>query len=213
MCAVCAALTVVVLHASAASAGVGGTDAGEPGLREHGGSATVKVELAGADEDVEVVRIGEGEYRFVLHTAEGARELTPHAFAERVYQEQASRSWVLVLLNATSSSAFLWVGLGLLGQLLFTGRMLVQWVASERHRRSVVPTAFWWMSLIGATMLLVYFIWRKDIVGVIGQSTGWLIYGRNLLLIYQTAEPLLVVTDEIDKIPELTDHMQCNRQH
>lgn len=134
-CAVCAALTVVVLHASAASAAPG-TDADKPGLRERATSATVKVELAGADEDVEVVRIGEGEYRFVLHTAEGRRELTPHAFAERVHREQASRSWVLVLLNATSPAAFLWVGLGLLGQLLFSGRMLVQWIASERHRRT-----------------------------------------------------------------------------
>jgi lipid-A-disaccharide synthase-like uncharacterized protein len=67
------------------------------------------------------------------------------------------------------------VGLGLLGQVLFTGRMLVQWLASEKQKRSVVPVAFWWMSLIGATMLLVYFTWRRDIVGVLGQATGWFI--------------------------------------
>ena len=68
-------------------------------------------------------------------------------------------------------------------QVLFTGRMLVQWLASEKRKRSVVPVAFWWMSLIGGVMLLTYFIWRKDIVGVAGQSTGLLVYGRNLILI------------------------------
>ena len=77
-----------------------------------------------------------------------------------------------------------WVGIGLLGQLLFAGRMLVQWLTSEKRGRSTVPVAFWWMSLTGASMLLVYFIWRKDVVGVLGQSTGWLIYARNLYLIH-----------------------------
>ena len=75
--------------------------------------------------------------------------------------------------------------LGLLGQVLFTGRMVVQWLVSEKQKQSVVPTAFWWMSLIGASMLITYFIWRKDIVGFLGQATGWLIYVRNLWLIYK----------------------------
>jgi lipid-A-disaccharide synthase-like uncharacterized protein len=63
--------------------------------------------------------------------------------------------------------------------------MLLQWLVSERSRRSVVPVGFWWLSLLGASMLLVYFVWRRDIVGVVGQSTGWIIYGRNLWLIYR----------------------------
>ena len=67
--------------------------------------------------------------------------------------------------------------------------MLVQWLASERNRRSVVPVGFWWMSLGGATLLLVYFVWRKDVVGVLGQATGWLIYVRNLSLIYRSPRP------------------------
>ncbi|MGD8441818.1 MAG: lipid-A-disaccharide synthase N-terminal domain-containing protein [Holophagae bacterium] len=78
-----------------------------------------------------------------------------------------------------------WVVLGLLGQVVFAGRMIVQWLISERSRRSVVPVAFWWMSLAGASMLLVYFLWRRDIVGVLGQCTGWIIYLRNLVLIYR----------------------------
>ena len=72
-----------------------------------------------------------------------------------------------------------WVGLGLLGQVLFTGRMIVQWLASEKQKRSVIPVAFWWMSLGGATMLIISFIWRVDIVGILGQATGWFIYLRK----------------------------------
>ncbi|MEM9416080.1 MAG: lipid-A-disaccharide synthase N-terminal domain-containing protein [Planctomycetota bacterium] len=83
----------------------------------------------------------------------------------------------------------MWVALGLLGQVLFTGRMLVQWLSSERAKRSVVPPAFWWLSLTGAAMLLAYFIWRTDIVGILGQATGFLIYARNLWLIYMRREP------------------------
>jgi lipid-A-disaccharide synthase-like uncharacterized protein len=90
-----------------------------------------------------------------------------------------------VLLNVSSPAGFVWVTLGFLGQLLFTGRMLVQWFVSEREKRSVVPTAFWWMSLIGATMLLVYFVWRKEPIGVLGQATGWFVYVRNLLMIHR----------------------------
>jgi lipid-A-disaccharide synthase-like uncharacterized protein len=91
-------------------------------------------------------------------------------------------------LTQPAPVGFLWVGLGLLGQVLFTGRMIVQWLISEKNRRSVVPPAFWWMSLIGATMLLVYFLWRKEPVGVLGQATGWFIYVRNLWMIYYPKE-------------------------
>jgi lipid-A-disaccharide synthase-like uncharacterized protein len=63
--------------------------------------------------------------------------------------------------------------------------MLLQWLVSERTRRSVVPVGFWWLSLVGASMLLVYFIWRRDIVGVLGQCAGWVVYGRNLWLIHR----------------------------
>ncbi len=130
----------------------------------------------------------ESGYRYVVDYQDGHTELlTPDAFAELLYTEFSGRNSLFALLNITSPVGVAWVALGLLGQVLFTGRMLVQWVASERKRRSVVPTAFWWMSLGGATMLIVYFIWRKDIVGVLGQATGWFIYVRNLRLIYRSA--------------------------
>lgn len=126
-----------------------------------------------------------GHESFVLLKTDGATErLEPAALAARLAAENRHRTWLYRLLNITSTSGVLWVVLGLTGQVLFTGRMVLQWLVSEKHRRSVVPVGFWWMSLGGATMLLVYFVWRRDIVGVLGQSTGWFIYVRNLVLIY-----------------------------
>ena len=114
--------------------------------------------------------------------------LTPEAYANRLLSKDDSRSFTFKLLNISTPYGIAWVVLGLLGQVLFTGRMVVQWLVSEKEKQSVVPPAFWWMSLIGASMLLTYFIWRKDIVGFLGQGTGWLIYLRNLWLIYRTKE-------------------------
>ncbi|MEC7351885.1 MAG: lipid-A-disaccharide synthase N-terminal domain-containing protein [Planctomycetota bacterium] len=99
----------------------------------------------------------------------------------------------------------MWVSVGLFGQALFTGRMLVQWLASERLRRSTIPVAFWWMSLAGATMLLAYFIWRRDIVGVLGQGLGWIIYVRNLGLIYGGGRGPVGVQDDVDPEPALEE--------
>jgi len=100
-------------------------------------------------------------------------------------QEQKRNGWLYLLLNITTPWGFLWVAVGFGGQALFTLRMLLQWLASEREGRSVVPVAFWWGSLVGGMMLLVYFAWRRDIVGVVGQSTGVFVYGRNLVLIHR----------------------------
>lgn len=77
-----------------------------------------------------------------------------------------------------------WVALGFIGQGLFSARFLVQWIASERARRSVVPLSFWFFSLAGGGLLLVYAVWRRDPVFIVGQAGGLLIYGRNLWLIY-----------------------------
>lgn len=76
-----------------------------------------------------------------------------------------------------------WIALGLFGQLLFTSRFLLQWIASERARRSVVPLAFWWLSLGGGAALPAYALWRRDPVFILGQGAGLVVYLRNLALI------------------------------
>lgn len=76
-----------------------------------------------------------------------------------------------------------WLVIGFLGQAVFTARFLVQWLASERKRDSIVPVAFWWLSLAGGITLLSYAIHRRDPVIIVGQSMGLFIYARNLMLI------------------------------
>lgn len=73
--------------------------------------------------------------------------------------------------------------LGFAGQTLFFMRFFVQWLYSEKHRRSMIPTAFWYFSIGGSSLLLVYAIIRKDIVFIVGQASGFFIYTRNLYLI------------------------------
>ena len=78
-----------------------------------------------------------------------------------------------------------WIGIGFLGQALFSARFIIQWLASERSRQSVVPLAFWWFSLAGGATLLSYALWRGDPVFVLGQGLGLVVYLRNLMLIRQ----------------------------
>ena len=81
------------------------------------------------------------------------------------------------------STGTIWVAIGFLGQLLFTSRFVIQWIASERRRESHIPLAFWWLSLGGGLTLLSYAIWRQDPVFIVGQATGLVVYVRNLVLI------------------------------
>ena len=73
-----------------------------------------------------------------------------------------------------------WLAVGLAGQALFTARFLLQWLASERARRSVVPVSFWYCSLGGGLILLFYALYKRDPVFVLGQIAGVFIYARNL---------------------------------
>jgi lipid-A-disaccharide synthase-like uncharacterized protein len=79
----------------------------------------------------------------------------------------------------------LWLVLGFFAQALFTTRFLVQWIASEKQKQSVVPIYFWYISLAGGLLLLIYAIHIKDPVFILGQSAGVFIYTRNLMLIYK----------------------------
>ncbi|MBB5702638.1 lipid-A-disaccharide synthase-like uncharacterized protein [Ochrobactrum daejeonense] len=76
-----------------------------------------------------------------------------------------------------------WIVLGFIAQACFTMRFVVQWLASEKARRSVMPVAFWFFSLGGGTLLLIYAIQRKDPVFIAGQALGLVVYIRNLWLI------------------------------
>jgi lipid-A-disaccharide synthase-like uncharacterized protein len=76
-----------------------------------------------------------------------------------------------------------WLVVGFVGQAIFSGRFLLQWIVSERRKRSVVPGTFWWLSLAGGATLLVYAIHRRDPVFIAGQAAGLIVYGRNLVLL------------------------------
>ena len=75
------------------------------------------------------------------------------------------------------------LGLGFFAQGLFALRFIVQWIYSERRRESVVPSAFWYLSLFGGALMLVYVSLRKDPVLIIGQASGLVVYVRNIFLL------------------------------
>lgn len=83
----------------------------------------------------------------------------------------------------------IWLGIGFLGQAMFSMRFLIQWISSERQRRSIIPVAFWYFSVAGGTLLLAYALYRLDPVFIVGQGAGLLIYGRNLYFIHKGKEP------------------------
>ncbi len=84
-----------------------------------------------------------------------------------------------------STSEKLWYGLGFFAQALFAGRFIIQWIASEKAKRSVVPLSFWFFSVVGGVLLFIYAIKRKDPVFIFGQGAGLVVYMRNLYLIYR----------------------------
>lgn len=92
--------------------------------------------------------------------------------------------WLMHFLHVDNQSELVWVVFGLLAQLMFTARFLIQWIASERAQTSVIPVSFWYLSLGGGLMLLTYALYRKDPVFVLGQALGVIIYTRNLWLIH-----------------------------
>ena len=76
-----------------------------------------------------------------------------------------------------------WAVLGFLAQAMFSARFLVQWIASERARRSTIPVAFWWFSIAGGILLFIYSLHRKDPVFIAGQGAGLFIYVRNIIFV------------------------------
>ncbi len=89
-------------------------------------------------------------------------------------------------------SEYMWLAIGLVGQAFFFSRFLIQWLASERAGRSIMPMAFWYLSLFGGLTLLAYAVHLGDPVFILGQSTGAVIYLRNLHLRLHEDDPAAV---------------------
>ncbi len=85
------------------------------------------------------------------------------------------------------SKESIWLAIGFLGQAFFSMRFLIQWIASERKKESVIPISFWFFSIGGGLTLLIYAIYRLDPVFILGQGAGLLVYLRNLYLIRRKA--------------------------
>lgn len=89
-------------------------------------------------------------------------------------------------MNATLTTAeIIWVAIGFAGQALFSMRFIIQWFVSERAKKSIVPVAFWYFSVLGGVTLLSYAIYRSDPVFIAGQAGGLVIYARNLYFIHK----------------------------
>lgn len=76
-----------------------------------------------------------------------------------------------------------WVLFGFFGQFVFAMRFIIQWIVSEKKKESIVPLSFWYLSICGGVILLIYAIYKKDPVFMLGQATGLIVYARNLMLI------------------------------
>lgn len=96
-----------------------------------------------------------------------------------MYGADLVRWWV-----ATPTKELIWIGIGLIAQLLFSMRFLVQWVATEKARASIIPETFWYFSFFGGLLLLAYACYRADPVFILGQATGLVIYSRNIYFIW-----------------------------
>ncbi|CAO3426747.1 lipid-A-disaccharide synthase N-terminal domain-containing protein [Azospirillum doebereinerae] len=83
-----------------------------------------------------------------------------------------------------STTDLVWVGIGFAAQLMFTMRFVIQWIASEKARRSVMPEMFWYFSLAGGAILFAYSFYRFDPVFMLGQGAGLVIYTRNIYFVW-----------------------------
>ncbi len=103
----------------------------------------------------------------------------------------------------------IWIGIGFLAQGIFASRFLVQWIASERAKKSVMPPAFWILSLIGGILLFSYAIWRKDPVFIVGQGSGIFIYSRNLYFIYKERQRQRERVKSSSKLSTIQYNREC----
>lgn len=91
-----------------------------------------------------------------------------------------------------------WVVIGLIGQVTFGARFIIQWICSEYRQVSHIPVVFWYLSIIGGLILLMYAIARQDPVFILGQSMGVVVYARNLRLIHKKRKRDLAFEQPVD---------------
>ncbi len=101
-----------------------------------------------------------------------------------------------------STQEKIWVAIGLLGQAMFSMRFVLQWLASEKQKKSVIPITFWYFSIAGSLILLSYAIYRRDPVFILGQSFGMFVYLRNLyFILWHKDKPALSGESEAVPVP------------
>lgn len=93
---------------------------------------------------------------------------------------------ILVFFGIDSATDLAWLIVGLFAQTMFSLRFIIQWLSSEKEKRSVIPHAFWWFSLFGGLTLLAYGLHRREPVLILGQAMGVVIYARNIVLIHRS---------------------------
>lgn len=84
----------------------------------------------------------------------------------------------------TPTTELIWIAVGLFAQAMFSARFLVQWIATEKARSSIIPEAFWYFSFAGGLLLFAYAVYRVDPVFILGQAAGLVIYSRNIYFIW-----------------------------
>jgi len=156
---------------------------------------------------------GQSRFRVLMRGSEPSRWHSESEIADLIgrdnldaLESQGDNVWFR-LFNITTWTSLWWVLLGFGAQAIFMSRMVIQWVVSERKRESIVPASFWYISFLGGLLLFVYFVWRQDIVGVLGQTSGVVIYARNIRLIHKqrrrdarrNAEKAALTPDASDK--------------
>ena len=175
--------------------------ASRPHLEARGSAVQIPLRVGDERGELELTYLEDGSptFRVLMRGAYASRDYNEDEiaamFGERVRNEAlAPRSnWVFQTMNITSWVGVVWLGIGLLGQLAFSGRMVLQWIVSERRKESVITESFWWFSLCGSVLLFSYFAWRQEPIGLLGQASGIVIYFRNLRLIYKQRRRLLKV--------------------
>jgi len=156
-------------------------------------AVSAKFTIGAAKGELEIVAPVEGEsgrtFRFLPRDGAPSRVVREEelraVMGDGVVEQaiDASGNWLFRVLNITGWWSFAWLTIGFVGQMLFFGRMFVQWMVSERMKQSHIPESFWWFSFFGGVLLFTYFAWRQDPVGVLGQTSGVVIYARNIRLI------------------------------